>query len=507
MTLHGRTRRGIGLFALATAILGLAAQTIAQIGSLDEEVSRTVASHKLGSTRVGISIVDMDSGVALANLHATDPFTPASNMKLLTSGAALLVLGPDFVFKTELIRDGDRLIIKGAGDPALADPAVLNEMQPKLTVSDVMSALAGAVTKAGMTQVHEIIVDDRVFDRTYVHPEWPVDKLDRGYCAEVCGLNFHANVLWFYPGPNTQGPGTPATYSLEPDAPWVHVDVRARTVAEGKNSAWITREGADNQFVLRGDVHFQTQAPVEATLHDPAAFVGRLLAEQLSKSGIHVDQAAGQDEPAVRLATQQEALTGTTIAVIKTPITEVLHRCNADSENLYAESLMKRMGNAVTKEPGSWANGASVLRMMITQRLGADHAAATTIIDGSGLSRGNLVTPSTLTHWLTEMAKDAKCKDVFTEALATPGVGTLKRRFHDARLQNQVRGKSGFINGVRCLSGYVISPSGKRVVYSVMVNDIQNDDQTREALELHEDIVKIADHWLGQRMAAEKSGG
>ncbi len=179
-----------------------------------------------------------------------------------------------------------------------------------------------------------------------------------------------------------------------------------------------------------------------------------------------------------------------------------LHRCNADSENLYAESFLKRIGNAVTKEPGSWANGAAVLRMTIAQHLGADSAAATTIIDGSGLSRGNLVCPITLTRWLGELSKDARCRDIYTDSLATPGVGTLKKRFRDARLINQVRGKSGFINGVRCLSGYVISSSGHRLAYSVMVNDITNDDQTREALELHEDIVKIADRWLGSRATA-----
>ena len=168
------------------------------------------------------------------------------------------------------------------------------------------------------------------------------------------------------------------------------------------------------------------------------------------------------------------------------------------------------MGNAITKEPGSWGNGASVLRMTITQHLGADAAAATTIIDGSGLSRGNLVSPLTLSRWLAELGNDARCKDTFTDSLATPGVGTLRHRFAGAKLANQVRGKSGFINGVRCLSGYVITRSAHRVTYSLMVNAISTDDQTRDARELHEDIVKIADRWLAGHAgadAAPKVGG
>jgi D-alanyl-D-alanine carboxypeptidase/D-alanyl-D-alanine-endopeptidase (penicillin-binding protein 4) len=501
------TRRGtLALLALAAS----AACSLAQNGTLNDEVARTIATHRFGGAHVGVSIIDMDGGAILANIHGNDPFTPASNMKLLTSGAALMVLGPDFAFKTEIIRDGDRLIVKGDGDPALADPEVLKESQPKLTVNDVLSALAGAVTKAGMTDVKEIIIDDRVFDREYVHPTWPPQNLDRPYSAEICGLNFHANVMAFFPGPSPQGPGSPPTFSMEPDANWLHVDVRARTVADGKNSVSVSRED-ENHFVLRGDVRFQTQAPVEVTLHDPAAFFGRLFAQQLASSGVHIAKAsAGDDEPAVRLADPTEKFQGKTIAVVRTPIADVLHRCNTDSENLYAESLLKRMGNAVTKEPGSWNNGAAVLRMTITQHLGAEAAAATTILDGSGLSRGNLVTPATFTRWLGELANNPQTRDVYTNSLAYPGVGTLRSRFRNAKLVNQVRGKSGFIDGVRCLSGYVINSGGHRVCYSVMVNDITNDDETRDALELHEEVVKIADRWLAGHAMADagaKGGG
>jgi serine-type D-Ala-D-Ala carboxypeptidase/endopeptidase (penicillin-binding protein 4) len=496
---------------LALLTLTLSALCPAQVGTLNDEVQRAIATHKLGQAHVGVSIIDASTGAALASIHGSDPFTPASNMKLLTSGAALMVLGPDFSFRTELIRDGDRLILKGAGDPALADPEILKESEPRLTVSDVLTALAGAVTKAGMTEVKEIIIDDRVFDREFVPPTWGPEHLDHSYAAEVSGLNFHANVLSFFPGPNPQGVGAPPTCSLEPDARWLRIDIRARTVGDGKNAVSVNRED-DNHFTIRGEVRHQTQAPVDAPFHNPPDFVGRLFAQQLGAAGVRIGKAnPGEDAPAVRLAEPNETLPqGKTIAVIRTPIADVLRRCNSDSENLYAECLMKRMGNAVTKEPGGWNNGAAVLRMMLAQRLGAEAAASTTIIDGSGLSRGNLVTPATFTRWLADIANNPQIAAAYTESLATPGVGTLKRRFHDVKLANHVRGKSGFINGVRCLSGYVITSSGKRVCYSIMVNDITTDDQTREALDLHEEVVKIADRWLAGRATADatsKVGG
>lgn len=487
-------------WAFALVLLAACVAT-AQPGALNDEVARVVGAHKLGSARVGISLLDLETGDALADLNADLPFTPASNMKLLTTGAAAVVLSPDFVFKTEIIRDGDRLIVRGSGDPALGDPLVLAESEPKLTVDDVLAALAGAAAKAGMQDVREVVLDDRVFDRELVHAGWPVNQLDRPYCAPVSGLNFHANVLSFYPGPNAQGPGTPPTCALEPDAPWVRVDIRARTIAEGRNTAWITREQGPDRYALRGDIRFQTQQPIDITCQEPALFLGRLLAHQLAKAGVRVAQ--GQQGPAVRLAGAQERLAGTTIAIVNTPLADVLRRCNADSENLYAEALLKRMGHAVTKDAGSWNNGASVLRMVIGQRLSPQHAAATTISDGSGLSRTNLVAPATLTRWLGELSRDEKVRAVFTDSLAEPGAGTLKKRFRDARLKNEVRAKSGYIDGVRCLSGYVINAStGRRVAFSVMVNDIVSDTQTREALDLHEDIVKLADGWLAQKSVA-----
>src|SRR5215467_6781445 len=103
--------RGDGMINLRTrpalALLALAASTacaLAQNGTLNDEVARTIATHHFGGARVGVSVIDMDGGAILANIHGNDPFTPASNMKLLTTGAALLVLGPDFAFKTEIIR-------------------------------------------------------------------------------------------------------------------------------------------------------------------------------------------------------------------------------------------------------------------------------------------------------------------------------------------------------------------------------------------------------------------
>jgi D-alanyl-D-alanine carboxypeptidase/D-alanyl-D-alanine-endopeptidase (penicillin-binding protein 4) len=510
-------RAGVGLRGLAcmAMVVACVVGTLARAQDvMSEDLRRLVASAKLGpSVKVGISVLDAETGRVLGELRADTPLIPASNMKLLTSGAALLVLGPDFQFRTELVQHRDRLVVKGSGDPALADPVVLAAMEPRLSVDDVLGAMVKGVQKAGITSASELVIDDRVFDRQWFHPSWPVEQANRGYAAQVGGVNFHANLLLVYPRPGPQGVGTAPTLALQPEAPWLRITNRAKTVVDGKSAVWITREAGTNTFTVQGEVRSPLTVGVEVTVHDPATFFGEVLSDRLASAGVRVGSGRSGNMPGgVRLATEQETFEGTgrILAVISTPLEEVLLRCNSDSENMYAESMLKRIGHDVTRESGSWANGRTVLRQVLSEKLGPEAAASTTISDGSGLSRENLVTPATFTRWLTLLARNDTTRDAYIASMAVPGQGTLRRRFQSTKLQNSLHAKSGFINGVRCLSGYVVNKeTGRSVAFSVMVNNIEGGNSNQAALDLHEEVVQLADRWLSRRVNADtpKVGG
>lgn len=504
---HSRASRNTGMLLgsllgvlAALAPEGLLPEAAAQ--QLNGEIQQLLNRSRLGASKVGVSLVDVGSGEVLGAIRAGDPLTPASNMKLLTSGAALWTLGSDFVFRTEIRRSGDRLIVVGSGDPALADPEILDNLTPRMTVDDVVDVLAGAVVKAGIKDVHEIIIDDRVFDRQFVHPSWPTDQLNRWYCAEVSGLNFHTNVLAVFPRPSRDGPGSAPLLRIEPDAPFIEIENRGRTVKGDRNTAAISRVNDSNRFLFSGEIAVPTQVPVEVTVHNSSTLFGQLLADRLRKLGVAVPGSDG-----IRLAEPDEALaddpaTAPAIAVVTTPIDEVLRRCNVDSHNLYAEAMMKTIGHRMTGTPGSWANGASVLRMLLSERLGPQYAASTSIADGSGMSRLNAVAPETFARWMRSIARDQKIADTFINSLARPGEGTLRSRFEGgSRLRNEIRAKSGYINSVRTLSGYVTcAETGERIAFSVMVNDIPPDAHTN-VKRFHEDVVRIADAYLSKRAA------
>lgn len=472
--------------------------------ALTDDVQRLVNKGRFGQAVVGVSIVDVTTGDVLAAVNSSRPMTPASNQKLLTSGAALQVLRPEFEFRTELVLKDGRLIIRGSGDPALGDPEILKRSEPPMNVDSVLDALARAALRGGAANVSELVVDDRIFDRQFIHPDWPERNYSQPHSAQIAGVNFRVNTLAVFPRPNSEGDGATPSITMEPAAPWIRIENRARTVTRGQNTIGFSRHMGTNDFVLTGSVRYPSKAPIEATIDTPPLFFGQVLAKRLSDDGVTIGGervASGSLPGSVRLANSDEDLSdGLILAVISTPIGEILQRCNADSENLFAESLLKRMGHEVSRAPGSWSNGTAVVRMVLSEKVGPQIAAATVIADGSGISRNNAVSPATITRFLDVMASDSALRNPYITSMAVPGNGTLRSRFSGVKLNNSLHAKSGFINGVRALSGYVVDSDNNRVVaFSVIINNITTGDQTTSALTLHEDVVKLVDSYLTRR--------
>ncbi|MBY0312627.1 MAG: D-alanyl-D-alanine carboxypeptidase/D-alanyl-D-alanine-endopeptidase [Phycisphaerales bacterium] len=476
--------------ALACALM-LAPAALAQ--SLERRVQAAIANARMGNAKIGVTIIDVQSGQTLVDITPSgdDALMPASNMKLITTGAAFLVLGKDHELQTRIMVDGDRVIVRGTGDPAFGDPHLLETM--RTSIEQFTDRLVESVKKTSPTAIREVVIDDRIFDREYVHPEWPANQLSRAYCAQVSGLNFHANVLNVYVAPGQAG-GEPSVRT-EPSGSWLTVRRMARTVKEGNTEIWLEREKESFTFKLHGTVRTAVVEPVQVTVNEPSMMFGRYFADRLTKARLGSDQGIS-----VRLANAEDPVKdgpeARAAVVVRTGLPVILERCNVDSDNLYAESLLKLCGNSVTGQPGTWGSGAAVIRMQLKDKLGADAAAKVVISDGSGLSRGNKVSANTLARWL-KVLSDAPGGDQFVKSLALAGEeGTLRRRFKGSKLKCEVRAKSGYIREVRTLSGYVTNlETGKRAAFSVLVNEVPSGADAR-AKELHENIVELLDGYL-----------
>ena len=164
------SRLRCGILAVVGAIHGLGYTAVAD---LRDDVAILVEGAAMPNATIAVSVRDAAGDSALVSINAEERMIPASNMKLLVTGAALHALGADFKFRTKLIRDGDRLVIVGDGDPAFGDPVLLQQIP--LDIEEFLATWVDEVVESGLEAVTEVLVDDRVFDRRFVHPSWPAD--------------------------------------------------------------------------------------------------------------------------------------------------------------------------------------------------------------------------------------------------------------------------------------------------------------------------------------------
>jgi D-alanyl-D-alanine carboxypeptidase/D-alanyl-D-alanine-endopeptidase (penicillin-binding protein 4) len=442
------------LFTFGVALV-LTFGAIAQ-ADLGRDISSILRDRHLAKTEIGVAVAKLDGsrGQVVYAYKADVPHTPASNLKIVTTSAALSRLGADFKFHTRLIQRGSDLTIVGDGDPTLGDPDLSPDGHASPTA--VLQRWVDVIKQRGIRQVNNILVDDAVFDDVFYNSHWPANQYPRKYAAEVAGLSLNANCIDVTVRP---GAGR-ASYALDPQTQYVDVKNSCTT---GRSSAvWLTREDGNNQLILRGT----TARPetYSVTIHDPPLYVGHAFADLLRANGIAV---AGQ----VRRDRAVSSSDSTVLAVYETPISAVVDRANKDSMNLYAESLCKRLGYAATGQSGSWSNGTAAVGQFLTHDAGVSPNEFH-LDDGCGLSHQDRISANAILHVLMYDFY-SRNRDEFMSSLAVAGKdGTLEHRFRRSSLDGRVFAKTGFVNGVSCLSGFVKTRSGQWYAFSIMFNNI-----------------------------------
>lgn len=476
-----------------------------------EKLVRQALRSDLKGTEIGVSIRVCDGGDGpgreIVAIDADRPLLPASNMKVVASGAALHTLGPDFRFETRLQRIPGGYVLIGDGDPSLADPVFFDRLkyrdadgeQRQLDEEAILGFWADAIARNGDEGPVDILVDDSVFearrwnDGTDGRNGWnPDDRLNR-FSAEVAGLNFHRNTLHFRP--RTGGGSSPDWKDVRPRVEGLVEAARNDSkVSADKQTAWIYRRPETNELVFKGLVRRQRPGrpvqPLEVTVHDPPALTARLLADRVRDRGVEVGRIGRwtggprKDGPDVG-------------PVVRMPIDEIVEHCNEESQNLYAESLLKRSIHESTGRPGAWKDANATIRRIARARMGDDAdriLEGTYFDDGSGLSRRNRVTAQFLTAWLDSFHDDPGLRSMFIESLARGGEeGSLASRFqHWNDRTARVDAKSGYLTGVSCLCGFVTDETGRCWTFSILCNGFKG--SSRPAKRLQEAIVTaIAD--------------
>ena len=458
---------------------------------ITSDVDAVVKDKLLQRATVGVEIVrlgrsDSDSKEVFQRESRT-LLTPASNLKLTTTSAALDHFGPDFKFQTALLQHGDDLVLVGDGDPSFGDAAYLNRVGWKPTT--VYENWAAQLKKLNIKSVRNVVVDDSVFDEKFLHPNWPSNQIDHWYVAEVGGVNFDTNCVGFTIQPTS--PGSRVGYSLWPNTRFVSVDNSCTT---GKNEVQLGRKPGTNEIVLKGEAPSSGPSTLQETVHDPSMYAGTVLAETIASSGIPVTGEVIRDRSISQKRKSGPSGEWKVIGIHETPLAVALARANKDSINLYAEALCKRLGHDVSHASGSWENGTAAVGQFLT-KAGVPESEFR-LDDGSGLSKQNHITPHALVRVLS-YDYYSKNHDVLLNSLAVAGVdGTLEERFKGTDLRHRVIGKSGFVEGVSCLSGFLKTKDNQWYAFSIMMNGIPYKSNSL-AKSLQEKIVRSIDNHAG----------
>lgn len=471
------TRRHM-LTAVCVYVLSLFALTplaSAQQRSIDDRLDALLTPSDLSNAFWGVHVVNTRTGKAIYSRNASHSFIPASNLKLFTTAAALVRLGPDFRYVTDLfargtIRDsvliGD-LIVRGSGDPSIGG---------RFTGGDrtwLFRSWADSLEAHGIQHITgDIIGDDNIFDDKGRAISWTWNDLKYWYAAPTSGLSYNDNCIdVFIYGSE---PGKPANVSWRPNTNYIMFENATRTISsvleldEGYKHPLGTRRIRLTSLVPADGVDRESLA-----VYNPTRYFVYVLRETLIQSGISVEGQAididARTEPVIYHNSSVRR-----IARHKSPPLHVIVQItNKKSQNLYADQLVKTIGvyAADTVGKGSFEAGTKAVEAFMGS-IGID-TTRIQMVDGSGLSRKNLVTPRAITTLLQTLRKhpDKKVRSAFYQSLPIGGIdGTLEYRFPYEPARGNVRAKTGYLSNVRSLSGYVTTQDGTLLAFSILCN-------------------------------------
>ena len=262
----------------------------------------------------------MESEQTLAGWHADTPVAPASNMKLITTAAAVDMLGQDFTYETLIGLYQQDLVVIGAGDPLTGDPEFTQQRGEDYDA--IMQLVVEVLKTRGIERIEgNLIVDAGIFDDERYHPSWSASEANKRYAAQVAGLNFRGNCIGVHCSP--KAPGEAPEVRLIPDTRYVTIRNEARSRRTGDNTIWVARP-AGNELIIKGAC--RTEVDADVALDRPGAYFGFVLAEYLSRQGVPV-----QGRLIVgSLRDAQGALPKGFDVLVRerTPLVNVLGRCN-----------------------------------------------------------------------------------------------------------------------------------------------------------------------------------
>jgi D-alanyl-D-alanine carboxypeptidase/D-alanyl-D-alanine-endopeptidase (penicillin-binding protein 4) len=426
---------------------------------LDGALRAILDAAPVSGARTGIFVSDVESGQTLYAKDADVLLNPASNVKLVTSAAALARLGPDFRFDTEVYVDAasagssavKALHVKGKGDPSL--------------LTERIWVLAGELAHLGLRRVGDLVVDESFFDGERFGPGFDQESGDKSYLAPTGAASLNWNTVAVHVAPGERRGARPRV-ELEPPSDLFEVDVRATTEPPSARRRLVVSSiaaGSRQRIVVDGRIPQGSRSQVVwRRIDEPGLYLGHTLRRLLDLRGVKVSGRVriGEVPQGARLVhvSQSESLG------------EIVRRLNKTSNNFVAEQLVKSLGAQVKGGPGSWAKGIQAVEEFLAE-IGVPRGAYV-MKNGSGLNDTNRFSARQLATLLRAMWARFPVHAEYLASLPVAGRdGTIRWRMEGSEAEGRLRAKTGTLENVTSLSGYVETAGRRTLAFSILVND------------------------------------
>ncbi|HEV7743606.1 MAG TPA: D-alanyl-D-alanine carboxypeptidase/D-alanyl-D-alanine-endopeptidase [Pyrinomonadaceae bacterium] len=449
---------------------------------LARRIDSTIEQSDLGAARWGISLISIADGSTVYQRDSDKLFTPASNMKIYTTGVALDLLGADYRWRTSVYADsqpdgngrirGD-LILYGRGAP---DLIASSQDQSR----DTLQKLAADLYARGVRSVSgNLVGDESYFRGEPLGDGWQWTDLQWYFGAEASALSINGNEVDVNFVPAEKAGASPVVRTSDTES---YVTVQNRMAAVGRNgraTIGVHRGLSDNNIEVWGEFAPDTKGfGARLSVYKPALWAAKLFARALKTRGIQVEgQTLSRDSRSAPSQRFDPSHSAELVFVQSQTLGEIARKTNKESNNLFAELILRTLGRergemaalaeAPGRERGDDEAGLAVIRLWL-ERAGIP-TGRLALHDGSGLSRLDLVTPETSARYLLALTRTS-AGNVFKDSLPLSGHdGTLAGRLESIR--DNVSAKTGSLTYDNSLSGYLTTSRGQTLVFSIMCND------------------------------------
>lgn len=421
---------------------------------VERAMKKVLEFDQLKKSKVGIYAIDVDTNEVVYAMNENDAFNPASNMKLVTAAVALETMGPEHVFITRLAAKGegstlDAIYLEGGGDPLL--------------MWEDMLKMASELRARGVDEVNgDLIVDDSAFTNGFIPPGFDQKDEDASYRAAVgaASVNYNAQTVVVRPGLKS---GDKARIHLIPPNDHVEIVNEVKTSNGTRASLGKSKsesKGNGTRITVAGSIGLNADTQfVRKRIDNPTLFSGAVMKKALESVGISV---GGEVKSGKRPRDAK------TLVYHESPsLAYCVFLMNKWSNNFMAEMLFRQVGSG-GKAADAGKSPKFVARFLDKAGIGTKGFKS---LNGSGLYTGNEISPKQIVDLLDWMV-DQPTYPEFAASLAVAGRdGTLARRLAKPITKNVVRGKTGTLNEVTALSGYMRTKSGRTLAYALIIND------------------------------------